>query len=180
MNIKHLHEIPESFVIIDSPRDRGKGSHYGWGANLDKAPCREVWRPVERYFKHHRGKFPTFEEIKIMPGYYLISSDGRLYSLAHGKFICNSDGDKRRETKLVTADGDLCHVKISRLVLDNFLEPPDAARTWIRHYFEAANHINAKKWDDALVNVEYTNAENNNLHFVEVGKPNRTEGSLIK
>ena len=170
---RHLYPIPDDFEIDISARAKGTGSQYGWGADKNLLPCKEVWRPVERYFVHHMGRFPKYEEIKIMPGYYLISSDGRLWSRVHNRFICSGHGESRRETKLICADGSTRHVKILRLVLDNFLEPPEAAKTWIRFYFEGANHINAKRWDDALVNGEYTNNALNRQHYNEVGKINR-------
>jgi len=98
-----------------------------------------------------------------MPGAYFVSDHGRIYSIYSG-LISTSRKHKRKETLILDAEGRRINVRPYKLVLDNWIEPPEYNRNVVRHLLDSVNHIDGRPWNDKLNNLQYTTRSINAEH----------------
>lgn len=92
---------------------------------------------------------------------YMISSEGRLVSLKHGKLIKPYDDGKGYAKVDIYADGKRCIRPIHRLVADTFFDGD--------HDGYEVNHIDGNKRNNFVGNLEWCTKSQNLLHAYALG-----------
>lgn len=115
----------------------------------------------------------------IFPDDYLVSSDGRVYSVRSGKNIAPAKDKDGYLYYVLCVDGERKTIKAHRLVAMTFLPNPDGKKT--------VDHINTIKTDNRVENLRWASLadqwanpisyERHKQAAVEVGKKNRGKPS---
>lgn len=147
------------------PIDTGEKQQYGFGYSR-KVNKKELWRYANRAIVRRDSKFKNYEIVKLYPGALLVSDHGRVYSRLSGKIISKRRYHKRHnEIRALLADG-VHRIKIRRyrLVIANFIEPPDSIRDVIYFLLDTVNHRDFRAWNDRIDNLQYCTRPMNTEH----------------
>lgn len=145
------------------------GTFQPWGFGYSR-PVRkqELWRPVTRYIIRDRSIPKRYRVVYFKPGDYYCSDHGRLFSAAAQDIISKGRKHRRNETHLFDALGDNIHVRLYKLILDNWIEPPEHLKSIVYSLCDTVNHRDGNCWRDRLDNLQYTPNSANIEHMAYV------------
>lgn len=145
------------------PMDRGEPQQWGYGYSRP-VKRQELWRPATRYVVRDNSP-KRYHVVYLKHGAYYVSDHGRLFSAAAQDVINKSRKHKRNETHLITASGSDIHVRLYKLMLDNWIEPPEHLRSIVYSLCDSVNHKDGDCWRDRLDNLQYSPVWMNSEHM---------------
>ena len=145
------------------PIDRGELQQWGYGYSRP-VKRQELWRPATRYVVRDNSP-KRYHVVYLKHGAYYVSDHGRLFSAAAQDVINKSRKHKRNETHLITARGSDIHVRLYKLMLDNWIEPPEHLRSIVYSLCDSVNHKDGDCWRDRLDNLQYSPVWMNSEHM---------------
>lgn len=150
-----MNNQPKFPLCLDTrPIDKGEFQPYGYGYSRP-VKKRELWRPATRYVV--RDVSPKrYHIVHLKHGAYYISDHGRLWSADAQGIISKCYRHRRKETHLLDENGSFVHVRLYKLVLDNWIEPPEHLRSIIYSLADTVNHKDGRCWRDRLDNLQYS------------------------
>ena len=163
--MRELKPIPEWMKLDMRQMDTGEKQEFGYGYSR-KVNNTELWRYANRAIVRRDSKFKNFEIVQLYPGALLVSDHGRIYSRLSGRIIAKRRFHKRHnEIRALLADG-IHRIKIRRyrLIIANFLEPPESIRDVIYYLLDTVNHRDSHPWNDRIDNLQYCTRPMNTEH----------------
>lgn len=160
-----FHPLPSWMKMDNRPLDTGVWREFGYGYSR-KVGKQELWKPATRCFiRKDQNGFNNYYEARLLPGAYWVSTHGKVFSAIIGKLICNRRTHCRKELALLTEDHTEIRTRRYRLVIDNFIEPPEKTKNIIRYLLGTVNHLDGITWHDRIDNLEYASVQTNIDHF---------------
>lgn len=145
------------------PMDRGEFQQWGYGYSRS-VKKQELWRPATRYIVRDNSP-KRYHVVRFKAGDYYVSDHGRLFSTAAQGIINRSRKHKRNETHLIDENGNDIHVRLYKLLLDNWVEPPEHLRSIVYSLCDTINHRDGCHWRDQLDNLQYSPVWMNSEHM---------------
>ncbi len=146
------------------PLDKGQFSPYGYGYSR-KVNKQELWRPAIKYIVRDETQPKRYRIIKLLPGYYC-SDHGRIFSTTKQGIITDNRSHKRRRTQLYDENGEAVPIRPYKLLLDNWVMPPEHLQSVVYCLMDSVNHVDGCCWRDRLDNIEYSPKSVNVEHQV--------------
>lgn len=115
------------------------------------------------------------EEWKMVKGFnnYFVSSLGRVYNIATGRFIGNKESEKYKYKRVkLSKNGEKLFIDVHRLVAEIFIPNIDN--------YEVVNHINGITTDNRVENLEWCSRSENQKHAYRIGLEVPIRGELNK
>jgi len=106
-------------------------------------------------------------DVKGFKGIYAITTNGRVWSYRRNKWLTPFDVGQGYCTVRLCVQGNESDKKVHRLVAGAFIPNPDNK--------PQVNHINGKKWDNRLSNLEWCTARENQQHASATGLSGRNK-----
>lgn len=155
-----------TFPLRLDTRPMDTGTFQPWGFGYSR-PVRkqELWRPVTRYIIRDRSTPKRYRVVHFTPGDYYCSDHGRLFSAAAQDIINKGRKHRRNETHLFDSLGNNIHVRLYKLILDNWIEPPEHLKSIVYSLCDTVNHRDGDCWRDRLDNLQYSPAWVNSEHM---------------
>jgi len=147
--------------------DQGEFQKWGYGYSRPVTK-HELWRPAVRYIVRDKRNPRGYRIVRLRPGAYYCSDHGRLFSTDAQKIINRSRKHRRNETHLRDENGNDIHIRLYKLMLDNWIEPPACFRNVVYSLMDSVNHRDGNCWRDRLDNIEYTPVRINSEHQAHV------------
>jgi len=152
------------FRLDSRPMDRGELQMWGFGYSRP-VKKQELWRPALRYVIRDKHNPKRYRVVRFKAGDYYCSDHGRLFSAAAQGIINRSRKHKRNETHLIDENGNNIHVRLYKLMLDNWIEPPEHLRSIVYSLCDSVNHKDGDCWRDRLDNLQYSPTWMNSEHM---------------
>ena len=152
------------YKLDTRPIDKGVPQQWGYGYSRPVTK-RELWRPATRYVVRDKRNPRGYRIVRLKPGAYYCSDHGRLFSTAAQDVINKGRKHRRNETHLLDEDNNDIHFRLYKLLLDNWIEPPDHLRNIIYSLANTINHRDGNCWRDQLDNLQYSPAWMNSEHM---------------
>lgn len=167
-NYIHMNNQTKFPLRLDTrPIDKGEFQPWGYGYSRT-VKKQELWRPATRYIIRDKRNPTRYRIVHLKPGAYFCSDHGRIYSTDAQRIINKCRLHRRRETHLLDEHGNSVHVRLYKLMLDNWVEPPEHLRSIIYSLADTVNHRDGNCWRDRLDNLQYTPVSVNTEHLAYV------------
>ena len=154
-----------TFPLRLDTRPMDQGTFQAWGFGYSRpVKKQELWRPATRYIVRDNSP-KRYHIVHLKPGAYYISDHGRLFSTAAQDVINKGRKHRRNETHLLDEHGNDVHVRLYKLALDNWIDPPEHLRSIIYSLADTVNHRNGDCWRDQLDNLQYSPVWMNSEHM---------------
>jgi len=154
-----------TFPLRLDTRPMDQGTFQAWGFGYSRpVKKQELWRPATRYIVRDNSP-KRYHIVHLKPGAYYVSDHGRLFSTAAQDVINKGRKHRRNETHLYDENDNDVHVRVYKLVLDNWLEPPEHLRSIIYSLADTVNHRDGDCWRDQLDNLQYSPVWMNSEHM---------------
>lgn len=145
-----------TFPLRLDTRPMDQGTFQAWGFGYSRpVKKQELWRPAARYIVRDNSP-KRYHIVRLKPGAYYVSDHGRLFSTAAQDVINKGRKHRRNETHLLDEHGNDVHVRLYKLALDNWIDPPEHLRSIIYSLADTVNHRDGDCWRDRLDNLQYT------------------------
>jgi len=99
--------------------------------------------------------------VKGFEGIYSITTGGRVWSVRRNIWLAPFYVGKGYATVRLCVDGSETDIRVHRLVAEAFIPNTDSK--------PQVNHLNGKKWDNRLSNLEWCTARENSQHSSDMG-----------
>lgn len=100
-------------------------------------------------------------DVKGFKGLYAITTNGRVWSYRRNKWLTPFDVGQGYCTVRLCVQGNDSDKKVHRLVAEAFIPNTDSK--------PQVNHLNGKKWDNRVSNLEWCTARENSQHSSDMG-----------
>lgn len=109
-------------------------------------------------------KLKRNEKVKAVKGFegmYVITTGGRVWSVRRKIWLSPFDVGHGYRTVTLCDHGNETDKKVHRLVAEAFIPNPENK--------PFVNHLNGKKWDNRVANLEWCTSRENNQHASDMG-----------